>query len=106
KAIGNGFSPENAFLLLKEEYMFEVIPFRAETPESRKRLFARVIGRDGLVKKNLEEKTNSLISIYGKNVSIIAEENHMLDAERAVKNLLSGKSHGHVYKLAERKKTS
>jgi len=103
-AIAHGFTPSKAFLLLKDKFRLEVLEFRVSSPEERKRIMARVIGRSGLARKNIEEKTKCAISAYEKSVSIIADEEHMIAAEAAVVSLLEGKSHGHAYKIAEKRK--
>lgn len=102
KAIVHGFSPTKAFLLLKDNYQLEIIEFREHDLNVRKRILARVIGKNGTVKKNIEEKTKCLISVYEKTVSIIAETSRMPKIEKVIESLLKGKSHGYAYKLAEK----
>ncbi|HDQ59818.1 MAG TPA: RNA-processing protein, partial [Candidatus Woesearchaeota archaeon] len=49
KAIGRGFSPEHAFMLLDESSSFELIEMKdwAKNESQMKRLKGRVIGEDG-----------------------------------------------------------
>jgi ribosomal RNA assembly protein len=97
KAIGRGFSPDKAMLLLNEDYELRVISLLGESEKTVKRLMARVIGRKGATRKILEGDTNCLISIYGKTVSIIGRTEEVGAAAEAIENLLNGKSHGYVY---------
>ena len=102
RAIGRGFSPDKALLLLNEDYELKVINLRGETENTIKRLMARVIGRSGSTRKILEKRTNCLISVYGKTVSLIGKDEEIPIAERAVNDLLGGRSHGYVYSKLRR----
>lgn len=97
KAVGRGFAPDKAILLMNDDYELRVVSLQGESEKTVKRLMARVIGRKGATRKILEKDTNCLISVYGKTVSIIGSESEIPAAEIAVKNLLKGKSHGYVY---------
>jgi ribosomal RNA assembly protein len=97
KAIGRGFSPETAFLLLDDNFVLEIISLEGETKNTIKRLMARVIGRDGSSKKIIEEKTGCQVSVYGKTASVIGPSAKIEKATKAVKQLLLGRSHGFVY---------
>ena len=97
KAIGRGFSPEKALLLLNDDYELRIITLQGESEKAMKRLMARVIGRKGATRRILESDTNCLISVYGKTVSIIGMRDEIAAAETAVEDLLKGRSHGYVY---------
>jgi ribosomal RNA assembly protein len=101
KAIARGFSPENAFLLLDEEYELDVITLSAESDKAVKRLMGRVIGKQGKARRKIEEMCAAKISIYGKTVSIIARSGDMAAAGRCVETLLKGKTHGYAYKVID-----
>ena len=106
KAIGRGFSPERAFTLLNEDYLLKIVELREyvgtnESAQKAKR--GRVIGRQGQARKNLEQKTNSLISVQGKTVAIIAKVNDIEAATDAVVALLGGASHDTVTNQLERR---
>ena len=98
KAIGRGFSPEHALFLTDDEYQLEVISLGNEKPNTIKRLFGRVIGRDGATRKIIEKSTDTFISVYGKTVSIIGKAGDIRKAKHAVELLLEGRSHGYVYR--------
>jgi ribosomal RNA assembly protein len=101
KAIGRGFSPEKAFLLLDDEYQLNMISLSGETPNTIKRLFARVIGRQGKTRRKIEQCTGAYVSVYGKTVSIIGKSLELEAATKAIGQLLEGRSHGYVYRRLE-----
>jgi len=103
KAIGRGFSPEKALLLLDENYGLEIIELRdwAKTKNSLTRLKGRVIGEKGKAKRTIENLTESYISVYGKTICIIGETRKMPAIRRAIEMLLSGSRHATVYRMLE-----
>jgi ribosomal RNA assembly protein len=103
KAIGRGFNPEIAMMLLKQEYSLEMINLREMVDEQHMmRLKGRVIGADGKARKNIEFLTETYISIYGKTIGIIGESANVAVARKAVETLLSGSNHATVYKWLEK----
>ena len=69
KAIGRGYNPNIAKMLLKADYCFEIIvvsDFAGKSKDAIGRLKGRVIGRDGKSRKVIEELTETYISVYGK----------------------------------------
>ena len=106
KAIGRGFNPDVAKLLLKQDYVFEVVnlPEYVENKESMIRLKGRVIGKDGKARKLIEQLTGSYMCVYGKTISIIGEPESTSAAKRAVESLLRGATHANVYKWLEKRR--
>lgn len=107
KAIGRGFSPETAMSILKSDCAFELLTISDYVGRSEKtatRLKARVIGTEGKTRKQIEEATETNISVYGKTIGIIGEVEHVMLARRAVESLLAGATHSSVYKWLEKKK--
>ncbi len=106
KAIGRGFSPAKALLLLKEGYQFEIIELKdwAKTENSMKRLKGRVIGEKGKSKETIERTTETYISVYGKTICIIGETKRALVAKRAIEMLLSGSKHSTVFSMLEKER--
>ena len=103
KAIGRGFNPEIAMLLLKQEYALEMVNLRELVDEQHMmRLKGRVIGADGKARKNIELLTETYISIYGKTIGIIGESENVVVAKRAIESLISGSNHATVYKWLEK----
>lgn len=98
KAISRGFTPRKALILLNDEYQLIIISLVGETPNTIKRLFARVIGRDGKTRRRIEKDTRTVVSVYGKTVAIIGKSNELDYARNAVEQILRGRSHGYVYK--------
>lgn len=103
KAVGRGFSPERAMLLMGEDYELRIVSLQGESEKAIKRLMARVIGRKGATRRILEHDTNCLISVYGKTVAIIGKSEEVPAAEESVENLLKGRSHGYVYARLRKK---
>lgn len=107
KAIGRGFSPEEAKLLFDENYMLELLDIKdyiGKSPKKIARLKARLIGTQGKARKIIEELTNTKVVIYGKTVGIIGKVENAQTAREAVEYILDGAPHGHVFKFLERKR--
>ena len=107
KAIGRGFSPEISMLVLKSDYLLEIITISDYTGKSKNssiRLKGRVIGADGKTRRFVEDATETYISVYGKTIGIIGEAEATMLARRAIESLLKGAPHSSVYKWLERKK--
>jgi len=103
KAIGRGFSPEHAFLLLQEDFELAIVTLEGENHNTVKRLMARVIGKKGATRKIIEDETNCLISVFGKTVALIGKQPELSKAEIAVEEILRGRSHGYVYAKLKKK---
>ena len=107
KAIGRGFNPEIAKLLLKQDYVFEVVDLRefvGKSKEAMLRLKGRVIGREGKSRKLIEELTETNISVFGKTIGIIGSPDTAANARQAVESLLRGSTHANVYKWLEKRR--
>ena len=103
-AIGRGFSPEKAVRLLKGENTLHVINLRefgGKTPEQIERIKGRIIGDGGKARINMENLSNTNITVYGKTVSVIGEPTQLKLAIDAIEALLGGSMHGYVYKKIE-----
>tara|TARA_Y100000310_G_C20389683_1_gene672151 strand:+ start:123 stop:629 length:507 start_codon:yes stop_codon:yes gene_type:complete len=100
QAIGTGFSPDGAMLLLKEDFVLEIVDI-TNYSKSKNRLEtmrARIIGGAGKIRKNIERRTETVMSIYGKTISIIGTSDNAFLARRAVELLLEGSQHGSVFR--------
>lgn len=106
QAIARGFNPEVAFLLLKSDYMLEVLSLQgfANTPKALLRIKGRVIGSDGKSRRIIEELTEAYISVYGKTIALIGDVDALNLARKAVEMLLSGSPHRNVYKWLEKQR--
>ena len=106
RAIGRGFNPDIARQLLKSDYAIEFISITdfARNPNDLERLRGRVIGEGGKSRRTIEELSQVTICVYGKTIGIIGPADYIVDARKAVENLLTGSSHALVYKILEKKR--
>ena len=103
-AIARGFSPDTARLLLKPDYMLEIINLKDYGLDNRNKMMrvkARVIGTEGKARRVIEELTGASLCIYGKTISIIGECTQVPNAKRAIELLIKGSMHSTVYKWLE-----
>ena len=99
KAIGRGFEPKTALKLLKEGYCFQLIDLKNEldTDNAIKRIKGRIIGEDGKVKEEIEQATDSYISVFGNTVGIISKADGVEYAKEAIYKLIDGAPHTTVF---------
>ncbi|MBW2982765.1 KH domain-containing protein [Candidatus Woesearchaeota archaeon] len=105
KAIGRGFNPEFAQLLLKQDHVLEVVDISEYGGKEKNhlvRLRGRVIGADGKARTTIERVTETFIVVYGKTIGIIGTTERAMLARRAVEALLEGSTHASVYKWLEK----
>ena len=100
-AISSGFSPERAFRILDEETLFQILDLRnfTSSTNSTNRIKGRIIGEKGKARKNLEELTNTYISIYGHIIGLIGNYEETKLAIDAIMLLINGRSHKTVYEM-------
>lgn len=106
KAIGRGFNPDIAMLLLKQDYSLELMNM-ADYVKSKNqilRLKGRVIGKEGKARRNIEVLTDTSICVYGKTIGIVGRIEDVANARRAVDSILLGSPHSAVYKWLEKKR--
>ena len=105
EAIGRGFNPDFAKLLLKGDYVLEIVnikDFAGKSKNNALRLKGRVIGKEGKSRKTIEALSDTYIAVYGKTISIIGKSEDAFNARKAVESLLRGAPHGNVYKALEK----
>ena len=103
-AIGRGFPPENAMTLLEGEKTLHVIDLREFAGKSSanvERIKGRIIGNAGRARINMENLTNTHISVYGRTVSIIGDSTKLRLVVDAIYAISSGSMHGAVYDKLE-----
>ncbi|HYW00931.1 MAG TPA: KH domain-containing protein [Candidatus Acidoferrum sp.] len=107
-AIGRGFSPERALKLMDDDIVLDVIDLRETLGKNEReiaRLKGRVIGREGKIRRLIEEMTNAKISVYGHTISMLGDYETVTAAREAIELLLKGKQHSTVYKLLRKRKS-
>ncbi|MFH1916166.1 MAG: KH domain-containing protein [Nanoarchaeota archaeon] len=106
KAMGRGFNPDVALLLLRQDYMLELINIMdfAKNKNHIPRLKGRIIGTKGKSRRTIETLTETWICVYGKTIGIIGYPDHVGVCNRAIEALLSGSPHSSVYKFLEKNK--
>jgi len=103
-AIGRGFSPATAMMLLKGEKALHVIDLREFVGKSSaqvERIKGRIIGEGGKARTNMENLTGTKISVYGRTVGIIGSSTQLKTAINAISSLSRGSMHGSVYNKLE-----
>jgi len=93
KAIGRGFAPDHAKLLLDDNTTLNIINLKDlgihtdKTLETRR---GRVIGSQGMIRKFLEDTLDCYVSVQGKTIGIIGEVANIRIAHEAIMRLLKG----------------
>ncbi|MCS7143488.1 MAG: KH domain-containing protein [Archaeoglobaceae archaeon] len=105
-AISRGFSAEISMKLIdNEDLVFESIDLSQLLPEkAMQRILGRIIGKEGIMRRQIEDMLNVYLSIYDKFVSIIGEFENVAIAREAINMLINGAQHSTVIKFIERKK--
>jgi ribosomal RNA assembly protein len=107
EAINRGYSPERAFVLLDDEdLLFEVIDLGsvADSPGQLARIRGRIIGKDGRAREQIENMTDTMVSVFGKTVALIGLPERIKVAHAAVDMLISGIPHENVFAFLDKKK--
>ena len=100
RSIGRGFSPERAFKLLDDGNRLEIIDIReiiGGNQSAMKAKKGRVIGSHGKAREEIEKETGAKISVYGKTIGIIGNDDQIEKARKAIEMLLGGASHDMAY---------
>lgn len=107
RAIGRGFSPERAFILLEDEdLILDVVDLSGvcTTTKQMERIRGRIIGKEGRSREQIEDLTGTLISVYGKTVTIIGLPDQIRVTRDALNMLLEGLPHQSVFAFLDKKK--
>lgn len=107
-AIARGFSPERALTLVDDDIVLDIIDLRETFGRNERdiaRLKGRVIGREGKIRRLIEEMTSAKVSVYGHTISTIGIYEDVTAAREAIEMLLKGKQHSSVYKLLRKIKS-
>jgi len=95
KAIGRGFEPKHALKILNEGYNFFLFNLKDHftSDNAIKRVKGRIIGEDGKVKAEIENATESYVSVFGNTVGIISKFDSMEYAKEAIQKIMDGSPH-------------
>lgn len=106
-AVGRGFNPDIAQLLLKQDYVLDIIPLLdyVKNKGHLDRIKGRVIGAKGKSRSTIESLTDTFISVYGKTIAIIGRSENVISAKKAIESLLQGSPHSNVYRFLEKNRT-
>lgn len=104
RAIGRGFNPDVSKLLLKQDYVLEVMPLLdyIKNKNHLERIKGRVIGAGGKSRETIEQLTQTYICVYGKTISIIGQSEGVMMAKKAIESLVQGSPHANVYRWLEK----
>lgn len=107
-AIGRGFSPEQAFRLIRnEDAVFDFIDLRAIFDRSEsdiRRVKSRIIGMNGKTRRTIEELTEADVVVYGHTVGLIGTFEQVDAARNAVQMIIQGSQHHTVYSYLQKKR--
>lgn len=103
-AIARGFSPERAFKLLDEDFVFQLLDIKdyvGKSQSSMNRLKGRIIGERGKSRRTIEELSGADVSVYGHTVGFIGIFEAIKVAVEAIVLLSKGSSHRSVYAMLQ-----
>ncbi len=105
-AIASGFNAETALKLLEGDFtILEIIDLSDFVPSSAmQRIKGRIIGKEGRMKKTIEDMLAVNVSIQDKTVAIIGEAENVNAAREAIMMLIDGAQHSTVQRFLERKR--
>ena len=106
RAIGRGFAPEDALMLLADDMMmFDLIDIdaAARNKNDMKRKKGRLIGEGGRTRELMEELSGASVVIYGSTLGAIGTPPQVEAVRSAAEMLLDGAPHGAVYSFLEEK---
>lgn len=100
-----GFSVDKALQLKNPDYVFEIIDVKnfAKTKVRVKEVKGRLIGRQGRVKKTIENLGNVLLCISETKIGIIGKTEDVLMTKDAIQSLLRGAQQARIFKWLENK---
>lgn len=108
-AVGRGFSPDQAFRLLRnEDDIFDFIDLRTIFGRSEsdiRRVKGRIIGANGKTRRLIEELTEASVVIYGHTIGFIGTFEQVDVARNAVQLLIDGSQHHSVYRYLQKKRS-
>ncbi|VVB71414.1 Uncharacterised protein [uncultured archaeon] len=109
QAIGMGFLLKDALKLKNDEYYLEkssISEYFGNKEKLVKRYSARLIGRNGTVKKNIESLTDVKIIVDDEEdeLGLIGTYEDLKVTKKAIQMIFEGLNHATVFKFLERKR--
>lgn len=104
RAIGRGFSPEDALRLLDDDMMMlDIVDIDAASRNRNdlRRQKGRLIGEGGRTRELMQELTGASVTIYGSTLAAIGGPRQVGAVREAAEMLLEGAPHGTVYSFLE-----
>jgi ribosomal RNA assembly protein len=107
-AVGRGFSPDQAFRLIRnEDAAFDFIDLRTifgRSDSDIRRVKSRIIGMNGKTRRTIEELTEADVVVYGHTVGFIGTFEQVDAARYAVQMIIQGSEHHSVYNFLQKKR--
>jgi ribosomal RNA assembly protein len=107
-AIGRGFSPDEAFRLIRnEDAVFDSIDLREIFDRSEsdiRRVKSRIIGMNGKTRRTIEELSEADVVVYGHTIGFIGTFEQVDIARNAVQMIIQGSQHHSVYAFLQKKR--
>tara|TARA_Y100000034_G_C6801843_1_gene359710 strand:- start:42 stop:539 length:498 start_codon:yes stop_codon:yes gene_type:complete len=105
-ALNFGFPFENALLIKKENFIFEILNIKDYTKRhDLKSIRARIIGKEGRTLKTLQQLTKCYFELKDNYVGIIGNPEYLENAQEAIISIIKGAKHSNVYNSLEKNQT-
>ncbi len=106
KAVAHGFNPDVAMKLLEDDMTtLDIIDLTSYVSDKHlQRVKGRIIGKEGSMRKTIEDLLNVHVSVYGKTVAILGDVESVAIAREAIEMLVEGAQHSTVIRFLERKR--
>ncbi|AEB95541.1 MAG: KH domain-containing protein [Metallosphaera sp.] len=103
-ALGLGVPVSDAFKLIGEEYILDVIDLKQLSHDKAvmSRIKGRIIGEGGKTKRIIQEYTGVTIVVSDHHVALIGTYEQIPIAKKALELILKGKEHSTVYRYLDK----
>ena len=101
RALNAGFPLKDALKIVTENFIIKEIDverFTGKDKKHKRRMIARVIGREGSAKRTIEEMTSTKIVIGDRMVYIMGLPDDVSLAVEALEEILKGRKHSTAYR--------
>ena len=104
EAIANGISSSNAFVIVDNpDYVLEIVNIDeyARNRRDLRRIKSRIIGKEGKIKRLIEDELDVKISIRQKKVAILGKYMDVQIAKEAIISICKGSKYGRILRKIE-----